>query len=134
MLHIRSFQNADAYQDAFKILAPYQSLHGKNFKVNFHFFTEKPEIAQEVIARGYYLSFPGVITFADLDKTIQEVPICKIMVETDAPFAAPIPYRGKTNIPVYVQEVVKKIAKIKNISELECREQLLKNTKKFFSI
>ena len=134
MLHVRPYKNADAYWDVFEILDKKREGFSSLLKVNFHFFTEKPEIAQEILKRGYYISLPGVITFADLDKTIENIPLEKIMPETDSPFAAPIPHRGKINTPLFVPEIFKKIAKIKNISEEKCHKQLSINIGKFWNI
>lgn len=143
MLHVRSFKNADAHKDTLKILDKKQAelkhlskvgILSKKIKANFHFFTENLEITKEIIKRGYYFSFPGVITFANLDEVIKIIPLEKIMSETDSPFATPVPYRGKINNPTYVKEIVKKIALVKNISENKCQKQLLKNTKNFFNL
>ena len=141
MLHVRANKNADAYWDALQILDKYKkqgsTSTGRGWtlpKVNFHFFTEKPEIAEEILKRGWNISFPGVITFADLDKTIKAVPLEKIIPETDSPFAAPVPHRGKTNTPLFISEIVKKIAEVKNISVEECNQQLLKNIQNFWGI
>lgn len=133
MLHVRPHKNADAYHDVLKILDKQGGLASLS-KVNFHFFTEGPEIAREIVKRNWNVSFPGVITFADLDETIKIMPLEKIMADTDSPFAAPTPHRGKINNPLYVKEIIKKIAEVKNISERKCNQQLLKNTKKFFKI
>ena len=134
MLHIRSFENADAHWDAFKILDQKQEEHQNKIRADFHFFTEGPEIAKEIIKRKYMISLPGVITFANLDKSILEIPLENIMVETDSPFATPVPHRGKINTPIYVIEVVKKIAEVKSLEEEEVRKKTTKNALKFFSI
>ncbi len=142
MLHVRAHQNADAYWDIFKILDNFFEkqkirglpLQGEKMKINFHFFTETPKIAREILKRGWNISFPGVITFADLDETIQAVPLEKIMAETDSPFAAPVPYRGQTNTSLFIPEIVKKIAEVKNIPLEECQQQLLKNTQNFWGV
>jgi TatD DNase family protein len=80
------------------------------------------------------ISLPGVITFSDLDKSIKKIPLSRIMSETDSPFAAPKPFRGKTNTPLYVPEIVKKIAEVKNIKENEMEKIILENTFNFFNI
>ena len=82
---------------------------------------------------GNSMSFGGVITFArNYDEIIKNVPLINIMSETDCPFVAPIPYRGKRNEPLYVIEVVKKIAEIRGEKEEVVSTQLLKNTRNFF--
>ncbi len=134
MLHIRSFKNSDAHWDAFKILDRKQKESEKEIRANFHFFTEGPEIVDEIIKRNYSISLPGVITFADLDETIKKIPLENLMSETDSPFAAPKPHRGKTNNPIYVEEVVKKIAEVKEKSFEETSRVLIENAKKFWNI
>lgn len=134
MLHVRSFENGDAHEDAFEILDKKQKEHAGKVRANFHFFTETPEIAKQIIERGFYISFPGVITFSDLDETVDEVPIEKMFSETDSPYAAPVPHRGKQNNPNYVKDVVSKIAEVKKLDESEAAEQLTKNAKEFFKL
>jgi len=134
MLHVRSFENGDAHADALEILSEKESQFDKALRVNFHFFTETPVIAQEIVTRGYYVSFPGVITFADLDETIRTVPIDRIMSETDSPYAAPVPHRGKSATPLMIKEMVKKIAEVHGLSEEDVRKQLLINARELFAI
>ena len=79
-----------------------------------HFFCGREEDAKKILDLGFYLSFNGVITFAhDWDKIIENAPLDKILLETDAPYLTPIPYRNKRNEPVFVIEVAKRIAEIK---------------------
>ena len=81
------------------------------------------------------LSFTGVITFArDYDEVIQNAPLTQILSETDAPYVAPVPYRGKRNEPLYVKEVVKKIADIRGDDEERVREQLFENAKRLLKV
>ena len=134
MLHVRSFKNSDAHFDCFEILDKKQKEHNGKIKANFHFFTEGPEIVLEIIERGFFISLPGVITFANLDKSIEKIPIEKIMSETDSPYATPKPHRGEKNSPLFVPHIIAKIAKVKNISEEKCNEILIKNALDFFKI
>ncbi len=84
---------------------------------------------------GFTLSFTGVITFTeDYDEVIRNTPLDMIMSETDSPYVTPVPYRGKRNEPSYVREVVKKIAKVKNLSEKEVAEALIANARRVFGI
>ncbi len=133
MLHVRSFSNADAHHDVFQILEQKEKEHGK-LRANFHFFTEGPEVAKQIVARGYSVSFPGVVTFADLDETIRSVPIEQMFSETDTPYAAPNPYRGQDATPLMVSEIVKKIAQVKEINEQDVAKTLVKNAQNFFGI
>ncbi len=129
MLHVRPYKNSDAYTDALKILDDYKD---NNLKVNFHFFTDTPDIAQKIIKRNFSLSLPGVITFADLDLNIKKTPTKNIMSETDSPFASPKPYRGKTNTPLHISKIVEKITDIKKHQEV--KNLLVKNALNFWNI
>lgn len=135
MLHIRPMQNTmDAYEDALDILENWKKLWPQ-LRGTAHFFVGSKEIADRFLALGFYISFSGVITiFPEYEDVVRYVPIEKILPETDAPFAAPNPYRGKRNEPVHVLEIVKKIAQIKNASLEETTGQLLKNTRELFKI
>jgi TatD DNase family protein len=89
-----------------------------------HCFTETLAVAEEALSLGFHISFSGIVTFKNA-KQIKEVaramPIDKILVETDAPYLAPVPYRGKANEPAYVRYVAEEIAAIKEmgIPEIE---------------
>jgi TatD DNase family protein len=89
-----------------------------------HFFTGTAENAKKLLKMGFYFTFGGLITYnRDFDQIIKNIPIEKIMLETDAPFVSPAPFRGQRNEPLYVKEVAKKMAEIKNIPLEEiCRK------------
>jgi TatD DNase family protein len=100
-----------------------------------HFFTGSKAQARELVELGFYFTFGGVITFArDYDKTIELIPIDRLLSETDAPYVSPEPHRGKRNEPVYVIEVVKKMAVLKKVSVEEMAAQIVSNAKKVFSL
>ncbi len=100
-----------------------------------HFFAGRLSHAREFLKLGFLISFTGVITFArDYDKVIKSVPLEKIMIETDAPFVAPNPFRGKRNEPLYVKYVAEKIAGLRCISYEEVVVQTTKNAEKLFGI
>ena len=85
----------------------------------FHCFTESQAVARAALDLGFYISFSGILTFktaADLREVAQFVPLDRILIETDSPYLAPMPYRGKTNNPSYVPYVAKLIAELKNES------------------
>lgn len=125
MLHIR-----DSYDDVLMILK--QEGAGR---AHAHFFVGSQEVAQKFLDRGDTLSFTGVITFTDAyDEVIKNVPLDKLMAETDAPYVAPVPYRGKRNEPLYVKEVYKKIAELRGLSEEEVRAALLINARRVFDL
>ncbi len=123
MIHSRN-----AYEDLLEILKPFKQVHGEKLRGNIHFFAGTLEQASQFWEIGFSTSFTGVITFArDYDEVIRNAPSEMIMAETDAPYVAPVPYRGKRNEPSYVAEVVKKIAEIRGSSFEEARETLVNN-------
>ena len=100
-----------------------------------HSFTGNLNEAKGYINRGMYLGFNGIITFArQYDEVVKYVPLENILLETDAPYLTPEPYRGQRNEPLYVKEVAKKVAELKNISVEEVVEQTTKNVIKLFNI
>lgn len=122
---------SSAYSDAYSILKKYE---GK-VRGNMHFFAGNLEWARKFVDLGFTVSFTGVITFArQYDEIIKNIPLDKIHAETDSPYVAPIPYRGKRNEPIYVIEVVKKIAEIRGEGFEMVKSQLLKNVKDVFSL
>jgi len=127
---------ASAHDDMLEILFSYsQELQNRNVSVIIHFFTGSGELAQKYLGLGCYLSFPGPITYTDMyDESIHVCPLERMLIETDAPFAAPVPHRGRRNEPSYVVEVAKKVSAIKNEPfEKVCKETVL-NARKVFSI
>jgi TatD DNase family protein len=85
----------------------------------FHCFTESMQVAKAALDLGFYISFSGIITFktaADLREVAAYVPLDRCLIETDSPYLAPMPYRGKTNSPAYVPFVAKQIAELKGMS------------------
>ncbi|MDP3522078.1 MAG: TatD family hydrolase [Hydrogenophaga sp.] len=85
----------------------------------FHCFTETAEVARAALDLGFYISFSGIITFksaADLRAVVDFVPMDRLLIETDSPYLAPVPYRGKTNSPAYVPWVAKQVAELKGMS------------------
>ena len=100
-----------------------------------HCFTESWEMAQEAMELNFYLSFSGIITFRNasaLREVVKKVPLERMLVETDAPWLAPVPYRGKQNEPQYVLEVAKIVAEIKGISFEEVAETTSYNYQQLF--
>jgi TatD DNase family protein len=84
-----------------------------------HCFTESLDVAQKAMEMGFYISFSGIVTFKsakDLQETCKQVPLERMLIETDSPYLAPIPHRGKTNEPAWVANVGEFIANLKGIS------------------
>jgi TatD DNase family protein len=102
----------------------------------FHCFTGNAEQARRAIDLGFYLGIGGVVTFKNsgLDKTISEIDLKYLVLETDSPYLAPTPHRGKRNIPSYLKLVAEKIAAIKNITLEEVAAVTTENSKTIFSI
>jgi TatD DNase family protein len=124
----------DAHEDMLAILKKHMGAHPE-LKVIIHFFTGTGELAQKYLDLGCYLSFPGPITYTNsYDESIRVAPLDKILSETDSPFAAPMPFRGKRNEPIFVEEVVKKIAAIKGVSVDVMAAPIGENFKKVFRV
>ena len=84
-----------------------------------HCFTENWEIAEQALDLGFYLSFSGIVTFKNatvVKEVAQKCPLDRMLVETDSPYLAPAPYRGKPNEPAYVRHVAEEIARLRSIS------------------
>jgi TatD DNase family protein len=100
-----------------------------------HFFTGTTEDARQLLGLGFSFTFGGVVTFArNYDDAIKLIPLDCILSETDAPYVAPAPYRGKRNEPAYVTEVVKKLAELKGVPQEKMAAQILENARRIFSI
>ncbi len=129
MLHMRSGNGLNAYQESLKVLKEYGACKGEA-----HFFAGSLEDLKDFLDLGFHISFTGVITFADQYKElIEATPLERLLSETDSPYVAPVPYRGKRCEPVYVMEVIKKMAEIKNISFEQVSKVLLQNSKSLWS-
>jgi len=102
----------------------------------FHCFSGNAGEAQEVIDMGFYLGIGGVVTFKNggLDKILPGIDLKHIVLETDAPYLTPVPFRGKRNESSYLKYVVQKISEIKNISLQEVAEITTQNAGDIFSI
>lgn len=109
----------DARQDTLDIIRE----HGDPAVAGvLHCFTESWEMAEQALALGYYISFSGIITFRNaepLREVVKQVPMERILIETDSPYLAPVPYRGKKNEPQYVPEVAQLIADLKGLTVAE---------------
>mgnify|MGYP001481572492 FL=1 len=101
----------------------------------FHCFTESAEVARAALDMGYYVSFSGIITFKnaqDLRDVAAFVPMDRLLIETDSPYLAPVPYRGKTNNPSYVPYVAKQIAAVKGLAVEEVAQATSRNFEQLF--
>ena len=101
----------------------------------FHCFTETLEVARQALDLGFYISFSGILTFksaADLREVAKFVPEDRFLIETDSPYLAPVPYRGKTNNPSYVPFVAKQLAELRGCSAQQIGEQTTANFHRLF--
>lgn len=99
-----------------------------------HCFTESLAMAEAAIEMGFYISFSGIVTFKnarDLKEVAKRVPLERILIETDSPYLAPVPFRGKTNEPAYVKHVGEEIAKLR---EIDFEHVAAATTKNFFDL
>ena len=108
----------------------------KGLRGIFHCFSGSQESAQQIISMGFHLGLGGVLTYknAKVAEAIKEIPMSHFVLETDAPYLSPVPYRGKTNEPAFMIEVAKKLAEIKNIPLQEVAVITTNNAKAVFGI
>ena len=123
----------DAENETYKILESYKNY---NPKILMHCFTGTKEFSDKLLSLNAYFSASGIITFKnshELQETFKIIPNEKLLVETDSPFLAPIPMRGKKNEPSYIIYTLKKLAELKNISEEEIINITTNNFNSLFS-
>ena len=122
----------DAHGDILAIVKEFPRVRGV-----FHCYSGSVEDARTIVKLGWMLSFNGAATFKNARKApevIAEVPLERLMIETDAPYLAPVPYRGKRNDSGYVHLVAEKIAQIKGLTAEEVAQATWNNGKRFFGI
>src|SRR5512145_2131370 len=102
-----------------------------------HCFTESLQVAQAALALGFHISFSGIVTFKnarDLQAVAQAVPLDRLLIETDAPYLAPVPLRGRRNEPSYVPHVAAKVAELHGVPVERIAEQTTTNFRRLFKI
>ena len=122
----------DAEEETFNILNNYKD---QNLKILMHCFTGSKDFANKLLTLNAFFSASGIITFKnsiDLQETFRFLPLDKILIETDSPFLAPVPNRGKKNEPSFIDYTAQKLADIKNISKLELINSTTNNFNKLF--
>jgi len=123
----------NAELETFDILSKYKN---SNLKILMHCFTGSLEFAKKLLNLNSYFSASGIITFknsTDLQKTFQEIPLDKLLIETDSPFLAPVPMRGKKNEPSFIKYTLEKLAELKNIKSEQLEKSTNNNFNKLFS-
>ncbi|MBQ8886737.1 MAG: TatD family hydrolase [Candidatus Gastranaerophilales bacterium] len=122
----------EAHEDTFEIVQEF------NLKdVVFHCFSGNVEYAKKCIEKGYYIAIGGIVTFKnakDLKEVAKIVPLDKLLLETDAPYLAPVPFRGKLNTPAYLKYIAQEIANLKEIDVELVKEHTTQNAKRIFGI
>ena len=129
VIHVR-----DSFNEAFEIIS---SLNDKTLTGVFHCFTGNIKDAQKIInLKGFYIGIGGVLTFKNsgLDNTISKIDLNHLILETDSPYLAPAPFRGKRNESRYLIDIAKKLAEVHNVNIEKIAEITTKNAKKLFEI
>ena len=123
----------EAAKDTFDLIAE----HGQGLSGVIHCYSYSPEMAAEYVKMGYHIGLGGVVTFKNAKKskeTAKVVPIEKILLETDSPYMAPVPYRGKRNHSAYLHYVAEEIAALKGMTKEAVIAQTEENARKLFGI
>ena len=122
----------EAHADALAMVREFPRVRGV-----FHCFSGSAEMTRELVKLGWMVSFTGVLTYKNARKALEAaeaVPLDRLMIETDSPYMAPVPHRGKRNDSGYLIHICEKLAEIKGISPEECARITLENGKRFFHI
>ena len=124
----------DARADTIALMRSHQA---DNAGGVLHCFTEDYDTAKAALDLGFYISISGIMTFRNADElrnVVKKLPLDRLLIETDAPYLAPVPYRGKTNQPAYVTAVAKAVAEVKGIELQQLAQQTTANFYKLFSL
>ena len=122
----------DAAADTMEVM---KSVHAEEIPGVIHCYSYSKEMAQEFIKMGYYIGVGGVVTFKNakkLKETVQEIPLDRILLETDCPYMAPEPHRGERNDSSYIPFVIKKIAELRGITPEEVEQATRANAERLF--
>ena len=122
----------DAHDDAMRIVKEFKDVTGV-----FHCYSGSAEMARQLVNMGWYIGFTGVLTFKNARKaveTAERIPLDRIVLETDCPFMAPEPFRGKRNDPGYLYRMAERLAEIRGISVEEAQAATLENAKRLYRL
>ncbi|MBC8062544.1 MAG: TatD family hydrolase [Clostridiaceae bacterium] len=122
----------DAHEDTLNILKEFPEVKGV-----VHCFSGSVEFARECLRIGYYIGITGVVTFKNAKKVVEvvkEIPMDRLLVETDCPYMAPVPYRGKRNRSEYIANIIETISSIRSISVEEVQDNTIKNARELLKI
>ncbi len=123
----------EAAADTFEIMKQ----HAAGMKAVIHCYSYSPEMAREYVKMGYYIGIGGVVTFKNakkLKQVVQEIPLESIVLETDCPYLAPVPYRGERNCSLYLPYVAEQIAELKGTTVEEVIQQTEKNSRELYGL
>ncbi len=123
----------EAHKDAYDLLLEYN----QSSKALFHCFSGSVEFMRECVKKGWYIALGGVVTFKNAVKmkdVAREIPLDKLVLETDSPYLTPIPFRGKPNTPAYVRYVAEEIANLRQMPLNELIDITTNNAERFFEI
>jgi TatD DNase family protein len=136
VIHNRPSQDRnDAWEDLFALVTQHWTSSGLGGVL--HCFTGTPAQARRALDLGFMISFSGNVTFPKAQQVrdaAKEVPLDRIFIETDSPFLAPVPYRGKRNEPAFVKEVARQLGELRGLSAEEIGRQTAQNFYRFFSL
>lgn len=124
----------EAKEDTLSIITEYSD---REVSGVLHCFTEDWDMASRAMDLGFYISFSGIITFKSADslrEVVKKMPMDRILIETDSPYLAPVPYRGKKNEPKFVREVAECVAELKGLSFEHVAEQTSQNFNRLFRL
>jgi TatD DNase family protein len=124
----------EAAADTLRIMAEENAAEASGV---MHCFTETWEVAEAALAMGFYISFSGIVTFKNakqLKEVARRVPLERMLIETDAPYLAPVPHRGKLNQPAYVKHVAEEIALLRGIGVDEVGRRTTENFERLFKL
>ena len=122
----------DAHDDAMRIVKEFKDVTGV-----FHCYSGSAEMARQLVNMGWYIGFTGVLTFKNARKaveTAEKIPLDRIVLETDCPFMAPEPFRGKRNDPGYLYRMAERLAEIRGISVEEAHAATMENAKRLYRL
>jgi len=122
----------DACEDTLKVLREFKN---KSFGGSMHCYSYSKEVARELVKLGYHLGIGGVVTFKNartIVEVVEEIPLENLLLETDAPYLSPVPYRGKRNSALNIHYIAQKIAAIKNVEYDKVLDVTFNNAKRMF--
>lgn len=122
----------EAHADSMAIVAEFPQVRGV-----FHCYSGSAEMAAQLVERGWYIGFTGVLTFKNARKAVEvaaAVPLERIVLETDCPYMAPEPFRGKRNSPAYLYRMAQRLAEIRGLSQSEIERITLENGKRLYRL